>query len=405
MSCPLCGDNTPSRAKAARVGDPAGDRCTCSNPDATSILIDPEEYDASEEQFAASLNSVASGTLHARGSARQEQHHAAQEARDFVLAGAVPVAHGMAAAQVTWNEGDEGSQQVDQGAFWRDEVSSRLENYRSRRRRPVRERSLPLDFERAVNREMTTGSLSASVAEDEECRVPAAEYPEPSTEYEANEDLAPAAEIVPVEMEEQAESNLIQFPRLPLLPVTPPSFEELAESMIGRPRILDVPEEVESRAPLADISVAPEEESAVEFELPLLVAPMSRRVFAGLADASIVLAAAGVFVTIVSRTGVPTPRDKTAFLLALVVPSLFWAIYEYLFLVYAGTTPGMQFARLQLVTFDGERVRRRSRRARALTMALSSLSLGLGLIWALLDEDTLCWHDRITRTYVVARGA
>jgi hypothetical protein len=32
---------------------------------------------------------------------------------------------------------------------------------------------------------------------------------------------------------------------------------------------------------------------------------------------------------------------------------------------------------------------------------LSTFPLGLGIVWALLDEDTLCWHDRITRTYVV----
>ena len=75
-----------------------------------------------------------------------------------------------------------------------------------------------------------------------------------------------------------------------------------------------------------------------------------------------------------------------------------------MFLVYAGTTPGMKVARLELITFDGVRARRRTRRGRALAMVLATLSLGLGLVWALLDEDTLCWHDRITRTYVVAAG-
>ena len=37
----------------------------------------------------------------------------------------------------------------------------------------------------------------------------------------------------------------------------------------------------------------------------------------------------------------------------------------------------------------------------ALALALSSVSLGLGFVWAIVDEDTLCWHDRITRTYPV----
>ena len=27
------------------------------------------------------------------------------------------------------------------------------------------------------------------------------------------------------------------------------------------------------------------------------------------------------------------------------------------------------------------------------------LPLGLGLLWSLLDDDRLCWHDRISRMY------
>jgi hypothetical protein len=31
---------------------------------------------------------------------------------------------------------------------------------------------------------------------------------------------------------------------------------------------------------------------------------------------------------------------------------------------------------------------------------LSGFSLALGYAWCFLDEDRLCWHDRITRTYM-----
>jgi hypothetical protein len=40
------------------------------------------------------------------------------------------------------------------------------------------------------------------------------------------------------------------------------------------------------------------------------------------------------------------------------------------------------------------------RRFRALAAVLSAGSLGLGYFWAYVDEDTLCWHDRITATCV-----
>jgi hypothetical protein len=61
----------------------------------------------------------------------------------------------------------------------------------------------------------------------------------------------------------------------------------------------------------------------------------------------------------------------------------------------------MQMAHLALASFDSEPIGRRLRRARALAWMLSTFPLGLGLIWALLDEDTLCWHDRISRTYLI----
>jgi uncharacterized RDD family membrane protein YckC len=381
MSCPLCGE-----------------RSTCCHAGATSSLIDPEEYDLSEERFSASLAEVAA-ERGSGGTARERQREPESKLVAAVATAPPTSAKGgqMWGTELARSESREGNRGVDEGAFWRNEVASRVESYRARRRRPIRERSLPLDFERAVNREMTLGELSGS--REEEDRVPAAEYRAEPAGDEASE-----VELGAQEVEEAQESKIIEFPRQALLPVMPPSFEELAEPMIDRPRILEAPEEVDTASPLSDISVAPEQEQypAVEFELPLQVAPMSRRVFAGLVDALIVLLGAAGFVLIVLQAGVPMPPAKAGSLFAMAASCVFWAIYQYLFLVYAGITPGMQMARLRLITFDGGPARRRARRGRAVAMVLSTLSLGLGLLWALLDEDTLCWHDRITRTYVVA---
>ncbi len=38
-------------------------------------------------------------------------------------------------------------------------------------------------------------------------------------------------------------------------------------------------------------------------------------------------------------------------------------------------------------------------RRRIFALCLSSASLGRGLFWALLDDDLLGWHDRISRMY------
>ena len=79
---------------------------------------------------------------------------------------------------------------------------------------------------------------------------------------------------------------------------------------------------------------------------------------------------------------------------------LLWMTYQFAFLVYTGSTPGLRAARLRLATFDGSPLNRRLRRWRVLASFLSAFSAGLGYLWCLLDQDGLCWHDRITRTCI-----
>jgi hypothetical protein len=40
------------------------------------------------------------------------------------------------------------------------------------------------------------------------------------------------------------------------------------------------------------------------------------------------------------------------------------------------------------------------RRWRVLGSMLSGISLGMGYAWQFLDEDALCWHERVTKTYL-----
>jgi uncharacterized RDD family membrane protein YckC len=89
--------------------------------------------------------------------------------------------------------------------------------------------------------------------------------------------------------------------------------------------------------------------------------------------------------------------------LAAGIPSLFWATYQYLLIVYSGTTPGLRLAGLELARFDGTPTHCSLRRWRVLASYLSAASLGMGYAWVFLDEDLLCWHDRITHTYLAPR--
>jgi len=55
---------------------------------------------------------------------------------------------------------------------------------------------------------------------------------------------------------------------------------------------------------------------------------------------------------------------------------------------------------LRLSTFKGGLPNWRYRRSRVFGLYFSAASLAMGLLWALVDVDTLCWHDRISRTYL-----
>lgn len=353
------------------------------------MLIDPEAYDSSEEQFASSLNRPASGIERAAG-----------EEPDWTLVSA-RVAEKVARVRAARSKPI--TQTSD--ATWREEVAERLERYRTRRGRPRPEPSLKFDFDNPYLPEDTPAAIPYEAAPAPSPEPPEAEEileippilaaPEPQAIIPETPP-APPPEIVRA----PEPAKIIEFPRQP---VVPPSSEELAEPILNVPRILEAPESVEAEAPLSDITLAPTEDdsSGQDLELPLQPAAMEQRVFAGMVDAVLILLASGIFVLIAARLSAQVPEGKAGIALLAALPCVLWAVFEYVFLVHGEGTPGMQVARIGLATFDGYAVSRSRRRFRALAMMLAGFSLGLGLLWALLDEDTLCWHDRITKTYPV----
>ncbi len=133
------------------------------------------------------------------------------------------------------------------------------------------------------------------------------------------------------------------------------------------------------------------------------VAARGLRIFSGMVDGFLVLAAAAMFGMIFVQLTDTVPAGRAGMLAAVAIPGFFWAVYHYIFLTYTEATPGMRLAHLRLSTFEGERVRAAQRRSRALAMTLSCMSVGFGFLWTFLDPDGLCWHDKITRTYVTQR--
>ena len=291
---------------------------------------------------------------------------------------------------------------------WRDELAARLNRYRSRRKAPPpRYPSLRLPFGPAAAFKSSPIEESTPLLES----APEAAIPRGEAEV-----IIPDSEPQPRDTPRKSEpasaaglhstAKIIEFPRFAWGPPAPPP-DQLAEPVIDRPRILEVPEITPPAPALGGITIEAaqtepcEKRAGVDF--PLQSAPLGRRLLAFLIDSIIIAAASVVFGLIFWKVVLVRPPQIQVMSLAAAIPGVFWAAYQYLLLVYAGTTPGIRLAGLQLVRFDGTAARRSLRRWRVLASYLSAASLGMGYVWLFLDEDGLCWHDRITHTYFAPR--
>jgi uncharacterized RDD family membrane protein YckC len=449
MACRFCGQVcrcTPESLEslsgpAHRVRFEAdADACSLSVPGHTPVLIDPEASDHSEHQFEVSLATRQRSArarfivdreevqLSGLGDCPQSESADFQESNvgahpelldanstalplqpDLDATPAEPMTSGQAAvttyseapgAQASCNE----DRLPEHGTFWKDEVAARLNFYRARRKpRPPKYPSLRLKFDFAANKPTNetpdTGACAAS-RESLALEIAPVEAAGKDDVTQAMHTATPATSGTPSET-----GRVIEFPRSHYDVIYYPVLDrdELADPVFETPRIVEVPE-VESPAPaLGGITLEPEErepEKRPGFEIPLQSAPMSRRFMATLCDLGVVITAFILFGYIFFKITGSLPPWKEMASVSLGLLGLFWSTYQYLLLTYAGTTPGLRLAGLQLRQFDGTVLSRSLRRWRVLTSVLSGLSLGLGYAWCFLDEDALCWHDRITGTYL-----
>ena len=302
---------------------------------------------------------------------------------------------------------------------WREELSARLHRYRARRKvQAPRYPSLRLPFDAidpSVRANPATGGSGAS-APGEVARNTSPPVFEASSNHAlalsavAHEPAVPAdpkrdtsGSSVLRQPGTAGRAKIIEFPRFAWGP-PPPPLDQLAEPVIDRPRILEVPEVTPPPPALGGITIEPvpvqEPEKRPGIDIPLQSAPLGRRLSAGAVDGLVIGAASALFGYIFWKVAGVRPPQLQLLGLAAGIPCLFWAAYQYLLMVYSGRTPGLIAARLELKRFDGAPTNRSLRRWRVLASWLSAASIGMGYAWRFLDEDALCWHDRITRTYL-----
>jgi uncharacterized RDD family membrane protein YckC len=130
------------------------------------------------------------------------------------------------------------------------------------------------------------------------------------------------------------------------------------------------------------------------------MASFSRRLLAVVVDGALIagafLGAAMAAFTHMAQLP-PLKIQELGALVGLVSIALF---YQMVFSTFADATPGMRYARVSLCTFNNQSPTRAQVLGRLGALLLSVLAMGLGLAWAIFDENHLCWHDRLSQTYL-----
>jgi len=307
----------------------------------------------------------------------------------------------------------------EETSAWSDELSARLNRYRSRRKiRPPRYPSLSLQFdavESPGSNEPNRRPLPPPVFEpvsDHALALDGMMESSSGTEHSAvpslSEPTVVPAQAAPRHPAGHSGAKIIEFPRFAWGPPPPPP-DQLAEPVGERPRILEVPDVAPPAPALGGIMIEPAEREEAEkrpgIDIPLQSASLARRILASTIDGLIIALASALFGFIFWKVAAVRPPAVQFMGLAAAIPCIFWAAYQYLLIVYAATTPGLRIAGLELARFDGSSTSRSLRRWRVLAACLSGVSLGMGYAWVFLDEDVLCWHDRITHTYLAPKTA
>jgi uncharacterized RDD family membrane protein YckC len=132
------------------------------------------------------------------------------------------------------------------------------------------------------------------------------------------------------------------------------------------------------------------------------VAPLLLRCRAGTIDSLFLLIGFGGVLALFWGLGGRITFAKADVLVLAAVLGLFYAQYFALFTIFGGTTPGMMILGLRVASLDGGVPTSQHMVWRGFGYLVSAGTCLLGFLWALWDGDHLCWHDRMSRSYITS---
>ncbi len=269
---------------------------------------------------------------------------------------------------------------------WRQELTHRVRSYRAKREKAG---SVNTDSQSALpfDPESTDEFLPQELESNPSARLDLPHLDEDQYEDPLQATLAAAAARI---LMEDASAELDS-------PVTPTNRDTVEHLIIDVSRPAEIEGLPATRRP--DGPASPSKSKL------LPVAEVSHRRRAGAVDAvCLALAYAGIL-ALFAAFGGRLALSKLDALVCVAIAALLYTQYFTLFTVMGGITPGMMFAGLRLVSFDGSAPQPMQLAWRSFGYLISGGTAFMGFLSALWDEDGLTWHDRISQTYITSAGA
>jgi len=197
-------------------------------------------------------------------------------------------------------------------------------------------------------------------------------------------------------------SNVIPFEAYS--PVEPRARQPRAETTPAKPRAPRKKPVPEGQGQLDFLAPAPPKPRTLSTTVEAMIfcdAPVAvtlHRAVATALDWSMVLIAYGAFLTVFHFMGGTFEFNKTNALVFGGALLLFATVYGMLWSLCGSETPGMRWANLRLLTFEGFPPDRKHRVMRFIGSALGVCSI-IGAAWSIIDEEGLGWQDYISRTF------
>jgi uncharacterized RDD family membrane protein YckC len=133
------------------------------------------------------------------------------------------------------------------------------------------------------------------------------------------------------------------------------------------------------------------------------VALAAHRAIAAGIDLAIPLVGFAIFLATFRMIGGDIAIDGQSLPYYAAAVGLITVMYRLLWCIGNCDTAGLQWAGLQLLTFNGQMPSRNERVRRLAGGLVSTIALGIGLLWPLVDEERLTWHDYMSNTFPTPR--